>query len=311
MHHAYLFEGPRGVGKRVVANHLALLTNCTDDMPNRPCGGCNNCRQILAGTHPDVLVLQPRADRASQTIALDDVREVIRKTTYKRYGAKRRFVLVDPADSLMPAAANALLKTLEEPTPGTGFILICANTSAMLPTILSRCQRIRFGAVGVDRVQQWLTQQGHKEQAETAAVWSLGCPGRALNLVEGQLSKRLALRNELLSAIVGETKGRFDWVAKITKGPRTMWRGRVETILELLEELLRDVAILNAGVDQPLMHGDIRNEVARWDRQLWPDGVRRVHDRIEETRDNLAVMVGGKLALDALLAAVSAELDGA
>jgi DNA polymerase III delta' subunit len=162
MHHAYLFEGPRGVGKRVVANHLALLTNCTDDMPSRPCGGCNNCRQILAGTHPDVLVLQPRADRASQTIALDDVREVIRKTTYKRYGAKRRFVLVDPADSLMPAAANALLKTLEEPTPGTGFILICANTSAMLPTILSRCQRIRFGAVGVDRVQQWLTQQGDR-----------------------------------------------------------------------------------------------------------------------------------------------------
>jgi len=316
LHHATLLEGPAGVGKRQVALYLSLLANCTDETPpERPCGRCNSCVQILAGTHPDVIVLEPRADRASRTIALEDVREVIRQSTYRRYSARHRFVVIDPVEAMQPAAANALLKTLEEPNPGTGFLLVCANASALLPTILSRCQRVRFGAVDTDKITRWLVQQGFEEVASQAAGLSLGCPGKALSLARGELADRLALRNELISALRGETQGRFDWAEKLTKGPRAVWRARVERVLELLEELLRDVAIQGAGAQQPLLHDDITAETTRWALALWPDGAARLHARIEETRDNLAVMVGGKLAMDALLAAVAAELgdsaDGA
>ena len=308
LHHALLFEGPAGVGKRLVAQYLSLFANCEDQPDGPPCGRCNSCVQILAGTHPDIIVVEPRTDRASRTIALEDVREVIRQAAFRRYSARHRFVVIDPAEAMQPAAANALLKTLEEPNPGTGFILVCANAGALLPTIRSRCQRIRFGVVDVEAITKWLIRLGHEDKASQAAGLSLGCPGRALTLASGDLSDRLTLRNELISALSGESQGRFDWSGKLTNGPRAVWRARVEHVLEVLEELLRDIAIHGAGANQALLHDDLSELTERWATAVWPDGATRIHARIQETRANLAAMVSGKLALDALLASVAGEL---
>lgn len=309
LHHAYLFEGPQGVGKGTVARYLARLTNCTSDGP-RPCGECNTCRQILAGTHPDVIVLEPAADRASKTIAVDAVREVVRRTGYRRYGSRRRFVLVEPAEALADSAANALLKTLEEPPEGTGFVLMCTNASALLPTILSRCQRVRFGAVPIDEVTRWLEEKGHGPLSANAARLSQGCPGRALSLMAGELELRTQMRSQLLASLVGDHKGRFDWAQKLASGKRQDWSGKVEQLLEVLEDLLRDAAIVGSGADVPLLNADEPQVVQTWARALWPDGIRRLHDTIEETRDNLGAMVSGRTAVDALLATVAAELAG-
>ena len=156
LHHAYLFEGPTGVGKTTVALHIARMANCTGaPLGEGPCGSCPTCVQIAAGTHPDVIRLAPREDRASQTIAVEDVREVVRRAGYRRFNSRRRFILVEPAEAL-ELASNALLKTLEEPPEGTVFLLLASNATALLPTIRSRCQRVRFGAVPVDRIEAWL-----------------------------------------------------------------------------------------------------------------------------------------------------------
>ena len=111
-HHAYLFEGPKGLGKATVANYLARLLNC--DANERPCNTCDPCRHIEQQSHPDIILVHPDPDRASRTISVATIREVIRRTGYHHYSAKHRVVIIDPAEAMAPAAANALLKTLED-----------------------------------------------------------------------------------------------------------------------------------------------------------------------------------------------------
>ena len=108
LHHAYLFEGPKGLGKATVAEHLAMLLNCTSD--DRPCGACEACHHISQQTHPDIIHVHPDEERASRTISVATIREVIRQTGYHHYSARHRVVIIDPAEAMVPAAANALLK---------------------------------------------------------------------------------------------------------------------------------------------------------------------------------------------------------
>lgn len=313
LHHAYLFEGPRGVGKRTVAVRLAMAANCTGapDVAARPCGACSACRLVAAGTHPDVLLLAPDPSRASGTIAVDDVREVVRQTGYRRYTGRRRFVIVDPAEAMQAAAANALLKTLEEPPEGTGFVLVSHNASALLPTILSRCQRVRFGAVPSDALAPWLADRGHPEHAAVAARLAQGCPGRAVELVEGGLDRRLALRSRLLEVLGGRLPDLFDWSADLTGGKRQDWRGDVELVASILEDLLRDVVVLASGAGVPLLDPDLEPVLSRWAGALWPDGVEVCRRAIDDLRADLEVNVSGKTAVDALLTRVATELGPA
>ncbi len=309
LHHAYLFEGPKGAGKATVAVRLAQAVNCTGPGSRRPCGRCATCEQIAAGTHPDVTVLSPASDSAAGTIKVDAVRELIRQTGYRRFNARRRMVIVDPAEAMMPSAANALLKTLEEPPDGTGFILIASNASALLPTIRSRCQRIRFGAVAPDALVPWLAQKGFSEHAAAAARLSQGCPGKALALAEGGLVQRNELRTALLTAMNGDLHTRFEWSSQLTQAKRRAdWRPKVEATLDILEDLLRDAAVQGSGSDQALLNSDLPDIVKRWSEALWPQGVEVLNRAVADTRDQLALNVTGKLALDALSAVIVREL---
>lgn len=214
LHHALLFEGPAGVGKATAAMSLALAANC-ERGEDRACGRCPTCTSIAAGTHPDVIFLRPAEDSASKTITVDAVREVVRQAGYHRYGAPRRFVVVDPAEALLPAAANALLKTLEEPPSDTYFLLLAVHASSLLPTIVSRCQRQRFGAVAEGEIVGWLIARGAGEPAVRAARLSMGCPGRALDLIDGELVARDALLDEVVAALAGPLAGRQELSAKL------------------------------------------------------------------------------------------------
>ena len=287
-----------------------MASNCTGGGDELPCGACPTCRQILSGTHADVIVLEPDAKRATANISVDSVREVVRLAGFHRYNARRRFVLIDPTEALGPAAANALLKTLEEPPDGTGFILIASNASALLPTILSRCQRIRFGAVPEPEIAAWLEKLGHPDSA-SASHLAQGCPGRALALATGGLGERTALRTRLLDVLAGRLQNIFDWSQTVVDGKRQEWSPRVEAILEIIEDLLRDVVACAAGNERPLQNRDIPEVVERWRSALWPSGVQTCADAIEEARRSLSVNVSGKTVLDALLATLKRELGPA
>ncbi len=144
--HAYLFQGEEGIGKRQVAFALAMAANCPEaKSSNEPegCGQCHSCQSFTAKTHPDLILISPEG----ASIKIDQIRVLNQKISIKPLSAQYRFVIIDHVESLNQEAANALLKGLEEPPPQTLFILIASRTQALLATVLSRCQRIRFDSL--------------------------------------------------------------------------------------------------------------------------------------------------------------------
>jgi DNA polymerase-3 subunit gamma/tau len=138
--HAYLFSGPRGVGKTTTARLLAMAVNCDDEDVNaRPCGVCESCLLVQGGSHPDVAEL----DAASNN-SVDDVRSLRERVGLASLRGGTRVWILDEAHMLSKAAANALLKTLEEPPPGLLFVLATTEPEKLPATILSRCQHFRF-----------------------------------------------------------------------------------------------------------------------------------------------------------------------
>ncbi len=309
LHHALMLEGPRGVGKRALATRLAQGANCTGaELPDgRPCGTCPTCRQIAQGVHPDVIMLEPDTSKAARTIPVDAVREVIRQSQYHRYSARHRFIVVDPAEAMQEPAANALLKTLEEPPDGTGFLVITHNPRALLPTILSRCQRVRLSAVPTADIRAWLQAEG-TDDADAVARLAMGCPGLAADLAGSGLKKRRAAREALFSVLRAPLPEVYAYTSKLTGGGRQAWAPKVDAVLDTLEELLRDAAVVGSGSRSPILHEDCGSELEHWARALWPAGVTTCANAVQECRDDLEVYASGRTALDALLSTVRREL---
>ncbi len=154
---SYLFTGPKGVGKTMTARFFAMAVNCLSTA-SRPCGRCEACVKILKNIHPDFLTLSPEPKK--QTISIEQIRLIQETLVFAPYEGKRRVVIIEPADRLGPEAANALLLTLEAPPAHTIFILVTATPYALLNTIRSRCQVIRFAPLSQKALLDVARQSG-------------------------------------------------------------------------------------------------------------------------------------------------------
>ncbi len=260
---ALLLAGPRGVGKRCTAVAIAEALNCLEprtggDVEADACGACSSCRRIARGVHPDVITLEP-GDTGS--IKIDDIRDVIDRANYRPFEGRRRAVIVDEADTMMPAAQNALLKTLEEPRPGSVFVLVSSMPDALLPTVQSRCPRLRFGRLPVSDVAGLLTRDhGYSEaEARAAAADADGSVGRALasrsvDLVGARDAARLVLEH---AAQVSDPVRRLGSAKHLTgnksqtgrKTTPAAEREQLAVCLRVLASLLRDFGLLASGAD--------------------------------------------------------------
>src|SRR6185369_17505296 len=150
-----IFSGPASSGAREMAIALAQALNCLapavfgDDEGRDACGVCAACSRIARRVHPDVLVVVP-GDTGS--IRVDQIRDVVDRAGFRPFEGRRRAVIVDEADMMAAPAQSALLKTLEEPPPSSVFVLVTARPDMLLPTVQSRCPRLRFQAAGADAV---------------------------------------------------------------------------------------------------------------------------------------------------------------
>jgi DNA polymerase-3 subunit delta' len=179
-----IFTGPEGVGKRRLALAVAELLNCDAPPQERQaipdaCGECRACQRIRRGVHADVFVLEPGETGA---IKVDAVRAVVDQTRYRPFEGRRRVVIVDDADRLVPEAQNALLKTLEEPPDGSVFILVTSRPHMLLPTVRSRCPELRFGGLAPSDIVALLVREHGFESvaARAAAATADGSLARAL-----------------------------------------------------------------------------------------------------------------------------------
>jgi DNA polymerase-3 subunit delta' len=200
LHHAYLFLGPDGVGKRTVAMALAKAIHCAEKEYDY-CGGCVNCARISDGNHPDVRVIQPLADK--KEISIQQIRELERELNYRSFTGKRKIAIIDPATLLNTAAQNALLKTLEEPPADSLMILIAANGGGLLPTVRSRCLRLSFAPLPRPEVVTFLESKFavKPQDAEFLAAISMGSIGVAASLDKDELVEKRRIWSGMLDSL--------------------------------------------------------------------------------------------------------------
>jgi DNA polymerase-3 subunit delta' len=257
-----MFAGPAGVGKFLFARAVAAVVNCLSptsdrlDLPIDACGTCRSCDRIARGLHVDVSALEPD-ERAS--IKIDVVREVLERTTFRPFEGRRRVVIIRDADTLEPAAQNALLKSLEEPTPSTVFVLTTPVPDALLPTVRSRCMRVRFGRLTESEVLEVLVRDHDISRDEARAVAALanGRVGEALALGSSDIAVLREAALLLLRQAAKQTAvaTRLQAAAVVSTGPSRKERPRedVALLLRLLASMLRDLELLNSGGDRAAM----------------------------------------------------------
>lgn len=259
--HALLFCGPEGVGKRKAAHVLAAALLC-EKQSERPCGTCASCQALSLETHPDFYEIEPESKgKAAKTIKIEQIRAMQTEIARIPILSPRRVVVLDGADTMNDAAANSLLKTLEEPTGQVVFILVTSARSALLDTILSRCMPVNFGALPRSALAAALEQHGvpAKASAELAALVD-GSMGRALQLFE---NGGLELRQDAVDFLSSLTDMDMEQVWKRSKAMGELSREKLAEWLMYLNILLRDMLVLYQGAaDGMLYHEDLRAELA-------------------------------------------------
>lgn len=179
---SYLFSGPDGVGKTLMAKNLAAAVFCTGE--SKPCGECNDCRMMLSDRHPDFIMVEPEG--SSRAIKIDQVRDLIANMSLRPMQGPHRVAVLRESDRMREEAANAILKTLEEPPSFAMLILTSARPRVLLPTIRSRCQEIHFGLLSNENVVEALNRNGFDESdgKGLAALLSGGSAGQAVQMLE-------------------------------------------------------------------------------------------------------------------------------
>ena len=298
-----LFAGPDGVGKRRVAMALAQVQNCltpteTATCAVDACGVCDACSKIARGSFTDVLEVEP-GDAGS--IAVDQVRQVVRQAAYRPFEGRRRVVVIRDADRLVSAAQNALLKTLEEPAASSQFILVTARPGMLLSTVRSRLQRLTFGQLTTNEIEAILVREGvDGRTARVSAATAGGSAGRALASASGDLVEArdaaVAFLREVATA--HDARQRLEAAKELVGRSRSAGalRQALTRRLQALTSLVRDVELLSVGSDAAaLANADIADRLEplspAYGRTRGVDGFAAVGRALEAVERNVSPKV--------------------
>jgi DNA polymerase-3 subunit delta' len=317
---ALLFSGEEAVGKKLFAVELAKALNCLKPQGVEACDACSSClriprfaespsearekgKHIAWSGHQDVGIV--RLEKG--VITVDQAREIDRETNYRPLEGKARVFIIDEAEKMNDAAANALLKTLEEPARTSHIILLSARPANLLTTIRSRCQTIRFAPLSTDEIENYLLQNRIRagEEARLAAHLARGRLGLALDI---NLDAYREAREAMLS-VLDALQGQKDRVRLLRAAEDLSDAKRKEEFepqLDVLETLIHDAWLLSLDPASRIVNEDIRARLSRLGAQLESRHAAEWMTRIQQLRGQLAVNINRRIAADALFLSMAA-----
>ncbi|CAN5166486.1 DNA polymerase III subunit delta' [soil metagenome] len=320
MPNSMLLSGDEGVGKRQFAIEIAKSFVCKDPVDGEACDLCAACRRadkfvfpkpdereyherIVFSEHPDVGMVIPY----NRNILIKAIRHLESEANYRPYEAEARIFIIDDADKMNDPAANALLKTLEEPSPTTYIFLVTSRPDKLLPTIRSRCQSLRFSPITSEKIEDFLINERAftHDEARLAARLARGSIGRAVTVNVEEFRKR---REKMMGAVTSAIQtGGFAALLKTAEELNEVKdKSAFEENLNVLQSIIHDVWTLSVTGDQArLVNTDFAGEIGHLAKNLGQADLPGWMSLIDEVRENLKVNINRKIAADALFVSMA------
>lgn len=292
MSHAFIIQGPDGVGKSIFADYIAAMILCRG--LKKPCMECTSCKKIQSGIHPDYKIIS-----SSKSIGIDTIRKLIDDVNIKPYEGDKKVIVIKGADKITIEGQNAILKTLEEPLQDTTIIILLENMNSILDTIISRCQVLRLGRVERDKIEEYLIKQGvENKKAKTAASLSDGILGNALKYLDDKYSSlRMETFKNLREIIRADEIKILDSVDFFLSQ-----KENIDSVFDVMISILRDVSILKITKNEDIiMNRDICEILNEECKVLSIDRINKIINIISAARKNIDDYLNYQLTIEDML----------
>ena len=255
---AVIFSGLAGIGKKKIAKAASMSLLCESE--DKPCGYCSSCRSFMAASHPDYYYMEPDRTKANPMIKIDQVRALQSEVSLMPVMSNLRMVIIDDAELMNSAAQNCLLKTIEEPSGLSKFILITSNRSRLLMTLRSRCMIINFERLSEENIKQGLENKGIDNAAEIAVIAN-GSLGQALKLAENH---GLKIREDAINFLEAFSKMTIEDIFGKGQEMSTQTRENFKEWTIHFQKLLRDLLIVNTDIEKSYYYNrDLRDKLSK------------------------------------------------
>jgi DNA polymerase III subunit delta' len=301
--HAYLILGPEHVGKTTMVIDVAMALNC--EAKTRPCGECISCKKILKNMHPDIFEISLESIKTSEQktkkeIGIEEIRRLQQLANLTPYEGKYKVFIINGADLLSNEASNCLLKTLEEPSPNIIIFLLASDETNLLPTIVSRCQKIQLQPLSIKETQNVLVEKfgASIEKGKFAAYLSEGKLGEAITIIrdEKQIEKRYKIISEFLPLLESDINQRFYYVSQLDDD-----RKNIQELFGIWLSLWRDLMLIKCDSLENITNVNCSSELDKFAAGL---SIGQIKEFIESLRNSLLLVmknVNIRLLLEVLM----------